>query len=209
MSLWGAANNAGSAPKFRLGGLGLVANTDPLSAANRLITGNLTFANVRAGAFKSNLVVGTISVSAAEKANTGNTTPGEGPKPQHAGWNLRKAGMGPVATVTITSGGTGYAPGGGYITLTGGGPGGVGLGNTTANLFFQANAGGSLVNVSINVAGSYATAPTVNVGGSSGTPANVTLTMGGRANRVQYETLVASGSLASNSVTAARVLFPS
>lgn len=192
MSLWGSANTQAAAPKFGLAGTGGSAN-------GQLLTGNTAFQNVRISAFVANTALGVFPVSATQRANTANTTPGEGPKMAHAGWNFRRTGTGPVQSVAITSGGTGYTPGGGYITVTGGNglyPGASG--NTSANLFFQANASGSVVNVTINIAGSYATTPSVNVPGSGGTPATVVLTMGGRCNRVSYETLVASGNVSAN-----------
>lgn len=192
MSLWGSANTQAAAPKFGLAGTGGSAN-------GQLLTGNTAFQNVRISAFVANTALGVFPVSAAQRANTANTTLGEGPKMAHAGWNMRKHGTGPIATAVVTTAGSGYTPGGGYVTITGGNglyPGAAG--NTSANLFFQANAAGSVVNVTINIAGSYATTPTVNVPGSAGTPATVTLTMGGRCNRVSYETLVASGNVSAN-----------
>jgi hypothetical protein len=192
MSLWGSANTQTSAPKYGLTGLGGSAN------GGVLLTGNTAHQNVRISAFVANIAMGVFGVSAAQRANTGNTTRGEASSTQHAGWNLRKAGTGPIVTAVITTAGSGYTPGGGFVTITGGGGLAGGLGNTAANLFFQANATGSLVNVSINVSGSYASTPTLNVPGSSGVAAVVTITMGGRANRVTYETLVATGSHVAN-----------
>jgi len=191
MSLWGSANTQAAVPKYGLTGQGGSAN-------GALLTSNIAYQNVRISAFTANAAIGVFGVSAAQRANTGNTTRGEASSTQHAGWNLRKAGTGPVATAVITTAGSGYTPGGGYVTITGGGGLAGGLGNTAANLFFQANATGSLVNVSINVSGSYASTPTLNVPGSSGVAAVVTITMGGRANRVTYETLVATGSHVAN-----------
>lgn len=193
MSLWGSANTRSDAPKFGLAGTGGKAN------GNVLLTGNTAYQNVLISGFVTNTAIGVFGVSAAQRANTANTTLGEGPKAQHAGWNLRKHGTGPIATAVVTTAGSGYAAGGGYVTITGGNglyPGATG--NSTANLFFQANAAGSVVNVSINVSGSYASTPTLNVPGSAGVPAVVTITMGGRANRIIYETLVAAGNVTAN-----------
>lgn len=193
MSLWGSGNTRSDAPKHGLAGTGGSAN------GGVQLTGNTAYQNVRISGFVTNTAIGVFGVSAAQRANTGNTTAGEGPRPQHAGWNLRKAGTGPVATAVVTTAGSGYTAGGGYVTITGGNglyPGGAG--NTSANLFFQANAAGSVANVSINLSGSYVSTPTLNVGGSAGVPAVVTITMGGRANRISYETLVAAGSVSAN-----------
>ncbi len=193
MSLWGSANTRSDAPKFGLAGTGGSAN------GGVLLTGNTAYQNVRISGFVTNTAIGVFGVSAAQRANTGNTTAGEGPKPQHAGWNLRKAGTGPIATAVVTTAGSGYTPGGGFVTITGGNglyPGGAG--NTAANLWFQANAAGSVTNVSINLSGSYVSTPSLNVPGSAGVPAVVTITMGGRANRVTYETLVAAGNVTAN-----------
>jgi hypothetical protein len=99
-----------------------------------------------------------------------------------------------VSAIAITNGGTGYSNG--YLTFTGG----TGAG---ANASYLTNAAGSIVTVSLRDTGGGWTnaAPTAaGVGGSAavlavtmanGANAIFSTQMGGRANRVQVETLVA------------------
>lgn len=257
MSLWQATDANTSAPKFAVfQGLGVSANGDVL------------FDNVQVGAFHSDVALGVFGVSAAEASNT----QGEGPKVTHSGWVNRKQGTGPVAGITITSGGKGYTNG--FVTIAGGGVSNVaanasytvrangsvdgvtigtpgagysngfltitngGSGNSAANIAYTVNAAGNIVSVTINNGGSnYDSVPTLAALGSNtataaltatvntgvitavtvGTPgsgyvstptatvananaqATFSVTMGGRANRIQYETLVATGSIGADS----------
>ena len=142
---------------------------------------NTLFGNTQISATITNQAVGVFGIDTTEKAN--NTA--EGRKSAHAGWNLRKAGTGGIVSITAV-GGTGYAASG-FLTITGGG-----VGNTAANVAF-ANTPNGVYTCTINNPGSYSSTPTVT--GPSGTGAVFTVTMGGRANRVSYETLVAMGSM--------------
>ena len=116
----------------------------------------------------------------------------------HAGWVTRIVGTGYVVSVAVTNGGTGYTPGLGWITFSGGG-----TSNTSANAFFQVNAAGSVANVTMNVnsgvtiggGANYNAAPTANATVTYTTPAVFVVTVGGRIGRRSYETLVASGSM--------------
>jgi len=176
MSLWGSSDVNTSAPKFAVaGGLGVAAN------------GNLLFANSRVGGFKSGIALGVYGVTASEASNTSlefaNTT--------HAGWVKRIQGTGYVARIDVLSGGSGYTPGTGFITFAAGGSG-VG-----ANATYTANAAGNISSVVMNYVGNtYNIAPTANINAAFTTQASLSVVMGGRTGRLQYETIVASGNIA-------------
>lgn len=155
MSLFGPADQANNAPKFK-----------PFSdIAN---TGVEQYGNTSVGVF---------GVDAAEKAVT--------PGPAHRGWVARRPGTGPVASLAIGDGGTDYANAD-TITITGG------TINATANL--STNSTGGIISIS-NLRGGAGFENTadanVEITTSTGSGANLVVTLGGRANRVSYETLVA------------------
>jgi hypothetical protein len=105
----------------------------------------------------------------------------------HAGWVQRTAGMGPVISISANAGAFGTNS---FVTFSNGG-----TGATVANATVSVNTNGSIRDVTLNSGGLYLTTPTaVPVSGN----AAFTLTMGGRANRTQYETLVAAGSMTGN-----------
>lgn len=174
MALWTATDNAAGAPKYApAGGLGVSAN------------GQILYGNTQSGAFHSDVALGVFGVSAAETLN--NT--GEGPIVSHSGWNLRKAGTGPVASITISGGNVDYNVNG-FITFTGGGGSGANASytvNTVTN---------TITSITLTNGGSgYLSAPTATAANATGVnSATFTLTLGGRAGRVQYECLVAQGS---------------
>ncbi len=174
MSLWSNTDSNTSAPKFAVaGGLGVAQNGDAL------------YINTTSGAYVAKAAVGVFGVSPAERANT----TGEGNKVQHTGWTVRKAGTGPVTTIVITGGNTNYNAAG-YITFTGGG-------GNSANASFTVNSVSNTIStITLNDGGAgYLTAPTATAANATGHfPATFTVTLGGRAGRVQYETLVAMGS---------------
>jgi hypothetical protein len=148
----------------------------------------IAYQNVTVSAVKTNAAIGLFGVDTFEKANA----TFEGPKMTHSGWVQRKVGTGYVASIAVTNGGTGYTPGPGFITFTGGGAG------AGANASFQANAGGSIANVTVTVGlggANYNVAPTANAAVAFTTPAVFVVTMGGRVGRREYITLVASGTM--------------
>lgn len=172
MALWSNTDANTSAPKYTVAsGLGSDAN------------GFTTFGNTQISAFVTELAVGTFGVDATEAQ----VTTGEAPFIQHAGWNLRKAGVGPVLTITANTAAT--SPDGNvFITFSGGG-----TGNTSANAQVFVNSVSDVIEtIVVNDGGEYSSTPTGTVANSS---AVLTIVMGGRANRVQYETLVAMGSM--------------
>lgn len=187
MAQWGKNDNAANSVVWGTTSVNLPANS-----ANR----STLYQNVTVGAFKNNNVsmkkaVGQFGVSAAEAANTS----GEGKKVAHAGWNLRTVGTGSLASLVITAAGKGYANGD-VITIN------AGTGGTNATATVATSPLGNVTSVSITSvgAGFKTTAPTgITVanstgGATAGTLATFTAAVGGRAGRVQYETLVAMGS---------------
>lgn len=167
MSLWSNTDANTSSPKNAVaGGFGVSAN------------GSTLFENATIDAYVSNEAVGVFGVTAAEKAS-------DAPA-QHAGWVLKKQGTGPVATITANTGA--YSPDGNvYITFAGGG-----TGNTSANAVISTNGSKQILSISVVSGGEYLTTPTATATNANAT---FTVTMSGRANRVQSETLVAMGSI--------------
>lgn len=184
MSLWGSKDQANNAPKSSIiGGLGVPAN------------GQVMFGNTQVSAFVSGMAIGDFGVDTTEAGIAG-----EGKKVQHAGWNLRKAGTGPVKTITLTGNGTNYNSNG-YVVFVGGGGSG-------ANASYTVNTTTNTISTITLVSGGsgYLTTPVANVANGSGANvATVSVVMGGRANRVQMETLVAMGSMSGD---AENTIFP-
>jgi hypothetical protein len=145
-----------------------------------------------------------LGLSAAEEANTR----GEGPKAVHAGWVSQKIGTGGIVGVRIVSAGQGYNANGFLVisdtSVHGQGAtanisfgvantvninGGVAVGNALQNGIVRVsivNPGRGFSNVSFI---------TANAIGSNITGAVFAVTLGGRAGRTNYETLVAMGSI--------------
>lgn len=186
MALWGNKDypNSNQKPVF--------ANTTT-TTSNSVI--NSTTANVVYG------VVAGVSATEQENALAA-------PVPQHAGWVSMKIGTGPITAVTVGAGGSGINAAG-FIVLTDGSPLGRG---TLANLSFTiANTQNTLQAYSTNAAWNGVATVTVVNGGSlysdagdityavsnaaNTTQPTLTFTLGGRAGRVQTETLVAMGSI--------------
>ncbi len=175
MALWSNTDDNTSAPKYAVeGGLGVSAN------------GYTLYGNTTSGAYVTGAAVGVFGVSPAEKVDT----TGEGPKVPHAGWNVRKAGTGPVESITITGGNADYRTPG-FITFTGGGGG-------SANASYTVNTTTNTINsiTLVNGGSGYLSAPTATAANANGaTTLTCSVTVGGRAGRVQYECLVAMGSM--------------
>lgn len=139
-------------------------------------------------------------VSAGEQANATK-------KGAHSGWVSQKIGTGPVASISV-SGGQGINANG-FIILTDGSYLGQGTG---ANIsFVMANTQNTLQRFSTNPTWNGVGSATIVSGGSgwsnvaaiTGVVSNaaniaqptITLTLGGRAGRIQYETIVATGTI--------------
>jgi hypothetical protein len=189
MSLWGNLDASNNAPIFWD-----ASGYTPNVSANSSVTANAAngqiagiFGNTTIGFSREGVVAGIFGVDATE-ANS-QFTSGDGRNVTHAGWVYRVAGTGPVESI-IGNGVTSN----GYITFIGGSSGAAAgmTGNTTANAQVYVNTAGWLVNVTMLTAGSYANTPNVVFPSGNVIP---TVTMGGRANRVTQETLVAMGSI--------------
>jgi hypothetical protein len=155
-----------------------------LNLAPTRANANVIFANANvAQAFSE--AIGVYGVDTQEATNT-QVTPAA-TKMAHAGWVQRTAGMGAVLTIRANTGSYGTNS---FVTFTNGG-----TGNTSANATVSVNATGFITGVTLNSGGLYLTTPTATP--ASGNAA-FTLTMGGRANRTQYETLVAAGTMTGN-----------
>lgn len=114
------------------------------------------------------------AVSAEANTNYGLSTPG---------WTYKKVGTGPVASLNIGAGGTLYSNSD-TITVSGG------TTNATANIVTDGN--GVITSLTNLVGGAgFTNSATVAITTSTGSGATITATLGGRANRVQYEILVA------------------
>lgn len=191
MALWGNLDAANNAPK-QTDTTGYGGSTPQVTA-----NGAVYFGNTKTDAFITNAQIGIYGIDTTEKG----ITTGDTIAAQHAGWNLRKAGMGPILTITANSGAVASNS---YITFSGGSKV-TGSGNTAANARIYVNTAGYIMNVTVLTQGLYANTPvaTANSGNAS-----FTITMGGRANRVQMETLVAMGSMYGDGTTAEDPIIP-
>lgn len=181
MALWGSKDQANNAPKYSIGGAYGAANSN----------GVQLFANTTIGGYVANIAFGVFGANTEEVSNS--TIGGDLDYAPHAGWNLRKAGTGPVLTIAITSAGLGYNVGGGaangYIAFTGGSGSG-------ANAQWFSNANGGITSVTLLAGGgNYNVAPTASISNTNTAIATFSVTVGGRSGRVEYETLVAMGSM--------------
>jgi hypothetical protein len=175
-------------------------NQKPVFANTTTATSNSTINSTTA-----NVVYGVVAgVSTSEQT----TNAAKSPVPQHSGWVSVKVGTGPITSVSIADAGEGInAPG--FIVLTDGSALGQGVG---ANISY------TIANTQ-NTLEPYSTDPTLNgvatvtlvsggslysnasaVTGVVSVSANITqptlvFTLGGRAGRLQTETLVAMGTI--------------
>jgi hypothetical protein len=194
MALWGNLDASNNAPNFS----GITGYKSSTSLANSQIDG--IFGNTTISQTRSNVVFGVFGVDATE-ANSALSS-GDGRNVTHAGWVVRTVGTGPVEAIT----GTGVSSNG-YITFIGGSSGAAAgmTGNVAANAQVYVNTAGWLVNVTMRTAGSYANTPNVVFPSGNVVP---TVTMGGRANRVTQETIVAMGSIYGDATTAEDSNYP-
>jgi hypothetical protein len=172
MSLWGNVDASNNAPNFS-GLTGYDTSTTGQSLANSQPSS--VFGNTYISATRTDVGFGVFGVDTTEQPVTSGIT--------HAGWVARTAGAGPIVSVTANSGAVGVNA---TMTITGGGEN-----NTPATVVVSTNANSFITTVSVISGGLYTSTPTLNAMSN----AVFTVTMGGRANRVQYETLVAMGSM--------------
>lgn len=165
------------------------------SSGSRASVDVAMFNNTTPSAFISGQAVGVFGVDTTEEA-VNRKSQGIA----HAGWNLRRAGTGSIVSGVYTNTGTGYNNADIVVIKS---P--VAGGNATFSMV--TNATGSNVALTLTNAGfgfNVATIPTSYIfvtnstGGTAAGNSTVTyfsVTAGGRAGRVHYETLVAMGSL--------------
>ena len=147
----------------------------------------------------------TLGVSVTEESNTQAIAAGN--IPPHSGWVKQTLGTGGIATITISSGGTGINAAG-YLTISGGGGSNANASYTTANSqntmqTYSTNSAWNVVaSVVINSPGDgFTSAPTITYTGANSTRPTFTATVGGRSGRKFYETLVATGTIAGDDST--------
>lgn len=156
------------------------------------------FDNTTPGAFLSGQAVGVFGVDATEmQVNRTN-----GRTIAHAGWNLRRAGTGPLKSIALTGATATAYNNADIITVKSPSTGG-----TNATVTFTTNSTGGSLTFTISNTGSgfnLVSIPTSNIsitnatGGTAAGNSTVTYlvaTAGGRAGRVAFETIVAMGSL--------------
>jgi len=184
MSLWGNLDAANNAPKqSATAGYG---GNKPQVTANAQVY----YSNTELGAYITGSAIGVFGVNAQEQINaeaSANTLLGV---PQHAGWVIRKTGMGPITAISANAGSVGANS---LITFSQGlGRDGSQFGVSNAVASISVNTAGYITAVTLTSGGLYANTPiaTANSGNAS-----FTITMGGRANRVTTETIVAMGSM--------------
>lgn len=163
-------------------------NTSPGSRASVDVA---LFNNTTPSAFIKNEAAGVFGVTPEEvviNRRNGRTI-------SHAGWNIRRAGTGPVVSASYTGTANGYSNGD-VVTFASLVP----SGNATAILSTNSTGGALTINVasfgfgftSKSLVGTVANSTG---GASTGTGATFNAIVGGRAGRVHFETLVAMGSL--------------
>lgn len=109
---------------------------------------------------------------------------GVNPKVAHAGWVQVEYGVGPVLSVAVSNGGTGYTNGAATVT---------GDSTRAANTVFVTNSTGGVTSITtVDGGDGYIAAPAITGGGTGGV---FVASMGGRVGRVRYETLVATGAI--------------
>jgi hypothetical protein len=196
MALWGNLDASNNAPNFS----GITGYKSSTSLANSQIDG--IFGNTTIGQTRSGVVMGVFGVDSTE-ANSALSS-GNGRNVTHAGWVVRTVGTGPVTSISANAGAVGTNS---FVTFTGGSSGAAAgmTGNTSANAIVAVNTAGYITSVTLTSGGSYANTPVATP--TSGNAA-FTLTMGGRANRVQQETLVAMGSMTGDATAAEDSNYP-
>lgn len=174
MPLWGNQDQANNAPKwFVLSGVGSNAN------------GYVAYGNTTVSQFVQNEIVAIELITDPEMANNFSGANNAG---AHTGWSLRTQGTGPVSGISIAVGGNGSYPQNttGYVIFSGNTSG------TGANAQFYTDYTGNVNSVVLITGGSlYNVAPLAfaNVANGGTNAAVFTVATGGRAGRIQRETL--------------------
>ena len=160
-------------------------NNKPLYANTTNTTSNSVINGTSA-----NLVYGVVAgVSATEESSSAGTKQ----NPTHAGWVSLKFGTGPIVGVSLTNGGTVNANG--FIVVTDSSD----TQGSGANISYTINAVSNTVTSVTLVNGgsgfSNAALLSYTVTGANLAQPTLSITLGGRAGRIQTETLVAMGSI--------------
>ena len=218
MSLWGNLDASNNAPIFWDAG-----GYTPNVSANASVTANAAngqfagiFGNTTIGFWREGVATGIFGVDTTEANSNSLLTTGDGRNVTHAGWVERIAFTGPVLSIAVNAAAVTVNS---FITFNGGSSGAESgmTGNVAANARIFVNTAGYIVNVQISSGGSYANTPRVEnlihaANNALITPsysnAVFTLTMGGRANRVMQETLVAMGSMEGDATAAEDSNYP-
>ena len=176
--------------------MGANAHFGNTSSGSRASVDVAMFGNTTPGAFIVNQADGIFGVDAAEM----NYNRTNGRTVNHAGWVMRKAGTGPVVSVSFTGTASGYNnndilvaksyQAGGNATIT------MSTNSTGGNLSLTiANAGAGFLLTTIPTSNLFITNSSGGTAAGNSTVTGFTVKVGGRAGRVQMETLVAMGSL--------------
>jgi len=195
MSLWGNLNQQNNAPRFttftvdrnqktRLTGVGNTNTTTSVADISAITS----YANTTIGAFETLEAVGTFGVNTAVCTSRYTTSGSKGISP---GWINAYVGTGPITGVTLTTAtlGAGFSNSTSAVTIKG-------PGTANASGTVLTNTAGNLVSIAITSGGqgfpnaANITSIGVSVGTGANTLSSYNFTLGGRAGRVQYETLV-------------------
>lgn len=207
MSLWGNLNAGNNAPK-QTDTTGYGGDTPQVTS-----NGQVYYANTAIGDFIDKAALGIFGLSTVETSSAvANVATGDGTGiPTHAGWITRKVGVGPITSITANAGAKGVNS---FVKIFTGGGGKGGSGQIAANVEITVNTTGFIDGIIIgNSFGLYANTPaianvytdthfkqnTAVLTGKAATNAVFSITVGGRAGRIQTETLVAMGSMSGDS----------
>lgn len=137
MSQWKNTDDAANSVNYVARTIGAGSGKSNIAANNTALYGNTTV-----DAFISGTAVGQFAVSTAEMANTS----GESKRVTHAGWQIRRAGEGPVLSFAVSNNGSNFANGE-TILVHGGAVNAVGTVVT--------NATGYMTSVTVTTAGRF------------------------------------------------------
>lgn len=181
MPLWGNLDQANNAPKYQV-----IAGPKAYGA---YVNGEVAFQNTTPGAFIYEQAVGVYGVNATAVATYANSHNGR--YPAHSGWVEQRLGTGPIISIVETSANTSGYTNADVVTVVSGEAGG----NATASIV-TSNTGAILsVNITnpgygfVNVLNSNNVV--INTASNTAVGAVFEATAGGKAGRVQWETLVA------------------
>lgn len=143
--------------------------------------GNIDYAN-NAPKFLDTNHPGNTDVYLVSSSRLANATFGSGKAVAHQGWVKIKQGTGPITSISVDGGPRTYTNT--YLTIAGA--------NTTPANASLLVLGTNTVSVVLRSGGTgFASAPTITANGANNSTLTFTATMGGRAGRVQAETIVA------------------